>query len=81
MTGFLGMYRMTAILSALAVLSVAALVGGFAIQEAEASVALPRDPVRIGPITIGENDVRFDLRAASIIIGGNGVSIVPAPQK
>lgn len=77
------MNQKTTILSVMAVLSVATLIGGFAIQAADASngAPLPREPIRIGPITIGENDVRFDLRAAAVIIGESGVSIVPTPQK
>ena len=77
------MNQQNAILPLLAVLSVAALIGTFAIQAAEAAIQVPqpRLPVTIGPLTVSESEVRFDLREVAISVGERGISVVPTPQK
>ena len=76
------MNQKTAILPILAALSVATPIGGFAIQAAEAAVQVPqpRLPVTIGPLTVSESEVRFDLREVAISIGERGISVVPAQR-
>ena len=73
------MNQKAAILSTLAVLSVATLLGGFAVQAAEA-MEVPRG-VRIGPLSITERGVQLTTEAVRISIGESGVSIIPAPEK
>jgi hypothetical protein len=76
------MNQKTTILPILAALSVATLIGGFAIQAAEAAVQVPqpRLPVTIGPLTVSESEVLFDLREVAISIGERGISIVPTQR-
>jgi hypothetical protein len=73
------MNQKTAVLSTLAVLSVATLLGGFAIQVAEAA-EIPRG-VRIGPLSVTERGVQLTTEAVRISIGESGVAIVPAPER
>lgn len=59
----------------MAILSVAALIGGFAIQAADAAMA-PQRGVRIGPLDVSERGVQIVVeRAVQIGIGTSGVSI------
>jgi hypothetical protein len=73
------MSRETAVLSILAVLSVATLLGGFAVQAAEA-MEIPRG-VRIGPLSVTERGVQLKKEAVRISIGESGISIVPSPER
>lgn len=63
------------ILPILAILSVPALIGGFAIQAADAAM-VPQRGVRIGPLDVSERGVQIVVeRAVQIGIGASGVSI------
>ena len=73
------MNQKTAIIPILAVLSVAALIGGFATQAAEAQMT-PRPGVRIGPLDISERGVQLATEEVRISIGQSGISIIPSPE-
>jgi hypothetical protein len=68
------MNEKTTILPILAILSVAVLIGGFAIQAADAAM-VPQRGVRIGPLDISERGVQILTREVQIGIGASGVSI------
>jgi hypothetical protein len=67
------MNQKTKILPIVAILSIAALIGGFAIQTADAQMT-PRG-VRIGPLEVSERGVQIVTREVQIGVGASGVSI------
>lgn len=78
------MNQKTAILPILAVLSVVALVGGFAIQAAEAQMT-PRTGIRIGPIGVDARGVQIATEEVTISMGTSGITIdsplFPFPER
>jgi hypothetical protein len=63
----------------LAILSIAALVGGFTVQAAEAQNVF--QGVRVGPLAADESGAQFNTRELALSAGERGILIIPSPER